>query len=1025
MSQAAIEGYIFESVQGKDRTVTAPAEGINPQNNFHVSVSGGLDRKVRVSLVNTAGEIQESITTSYISIDDRINFDGKEFYGKSLQLNSPSDGEFTVKADLLDAKDSVLTSWEDELIIDTVPPTYGDFTWAFNYAGTDPAFSINGESILWSRVEARHLTLNNVHDSHGGLSGEYEYIYLDGPKAGQTALAGVIPYYPDSHKLMLGSGSVSTVPFPSGSQAKMKVRFVLGDLAGNKSTAEKEFFQQGTCSTGPEFVAYYDPDFSGKFLGQDTFHGFRPHDGSPVPIKQNPFKSIYKWPKSKHRGSSEGAIYGGFPIVNHGYMKTIHYEDSEFVYFIIDSTVSKSGYYNYTQNGWTNRYTWRCGKLYVPNPQFSESAIPPVSKSADGYIDGYGWLASGYVDYNGTLPYNTKISTIRYKTEPRVYDQTAGSGGSWGQCVIAAGDSYCDAVTALDINLLGTASHHHTRPPLTDTLSGTMRSEYSLLWDWDASAPTVDFLVSHNEDSKEVEFKATELYSGASWNRKKMRESKLIAVNKSNNQEVNILAEMKSSGNDYWISASYESLPDGIYQIDGWVHDNYHMEDRKTLINEVVVDSTAPSISIAANGQTSFSHVSGLESIVVTLADPNDPVITSARLTGGPGNDDIYLAYRTTGNDQWVLEYPRIFPSLEEGESYTLEVEAADKFYNSSSDTARFTYSPPDLLNLGVLSTFAVTSALKLPDDQPLNMLVTDPLRTEEGYIARGEQAGVVTLRSDAEYPIMILGQIVNPGQTVEVKLQPESDGSLSVPIYPSVPGQSGSADFMLELPQITTTFETQPAIKTPIYSCQSGYNLNGNQCSGQEWRYEDPITIVHAELLACSSYTQQTTVFRHDSNSCSYNPVIIQTPIESTREIDGQNLKDEYNRYASHSSCTNYRVEGNQLKYYRYYTEDCNYPYYCYAFEQKGSCGYLVGDQAGIVLIAGVDTCPSGKQCSVSNAPNDQTTSKGCPEGMEAYADQCRAVESISIPATVDGYNYSCPAEGEWTLKGETCERW
>ena len=88
-------------------------------------------------------------------------------------------------------------------------------------------------------------------------------------------------------------------------------------------------------------------------------------------------------------------------------------------------------------------------------------------------------------------------------------------------------------------------------------------------------------------------------------------------------------------------------------------------------------DRTPPSLSVKYRGGTVPSAIDTVKDLRVLISDTvdNNPVITRMTLVGGPINDALDLGYSKLA-DGWQPEVPRMFPTLEPGQEYTLKVDA-------------------------------------------------------------------------------------------------------------------------------------------------------------------------------------------------------------------------------------------------------------------------------------------------------------------------------------------------------------
>jgi hypothetical protein len=67
-----------------------------------------------------------------------------------------------------------------------------------------------------------------------------------------------------------------------------------------------------------------------------------------------------------------------------------------------------------------------------------------------------------------------------------------------------------------------------------------------------------------------------------------------------------------------------------------------------------------------------------------------------------------------------------------------------------------------------------VVKALKTSDNTPLAVMRTGQLRRNDGSLAQGMQTANITVRSDAEYAINILGTVIHPGKLKKYSLTSE-----------------------------------------------------------------------------------------------------------------------------------------------------------------------------------------------------------------------------------------------------------
>ncbi|MCV4753651.1 Ig-like domain-containing protein, partial [Escherichia coli] len=91
---------------------------------------------------------------------------------------------------------------------------------------------------------------------------------------------------------------------------------------------------------------------------------------------------------------------------------------------------------------------------------------------------------------------------------------------------------------------------------------------------------------------------------------------------------------------------------------------------------------------------------------------------------------------------------------------------ATDTKGNATQKSIQFAYYPKNLVTLEKLKTLGVVKALKTSDNTPLAVMRTGQLRRNDGSLVQGVQTANITLRTDADYAINILGTVIQPGET-------------------------------------------------------------------------------------------------------------------------------------------------------------------------------------------------------------------------------------------------------------------
>ena len=247
-----------------------------------------------------------------------------------------------------------------------------------------------------------------------------------------------------------------------------------------------------------------------------------------------------------------------------------------------------------------------------------------------------------------------------------------------------------------------------------------------------------------------------------------------------------------------------KKVPEGSYDVQINAKDSF--ENRGSLAyKQVIVDNTPPSVSFSyENKPIDNVTVYGLENIRIQLSDAlTTPSLTRMTLRGGPTSDAVELSWVSLGNNVYAPNYPKIFPSLNEGETYTMTVTAKDAMNNVTENSAVFGYLPNNLVRLENLKTLAVSSALKTSDNTPLAVLYASQLRKADGSIATGLQDAVLTVRKDAQFGVTVNGVTAVPGESKNLQLDLGLGDSRSFPIFPAESGKTGRSEFMINIEEL------------------------------------------------------------------------------------------------------------------------------------------------------------------------------------------------------------------------------
>lgn len=798
---AEVLQYKFTDTSGAEKVIPSSSTSLNPKTAISVSVSAGIDRKVKLTLLGDGGTVISTVGSEKVGSSDQITVDGRTYYGAILTLKRPPDGSYSLLAETLSSAGEVVSSETLGLSFDTSAPSLGEWDWKFPYGrGTAP----DGLPIL-SIIEAWYLKLGVSDISDVSKATFQTFEHLENGIVKEVA-TGRLSITAEDSTIMMGTGlrdSITSAMIPITTQGKFSVKFTAEDKAGNQSSKALEFWNNSKCGDVPEAVAIQDKLYTGQgYLGVS---GFRPlSEQASTPVTENPARVMFKIQTKEVKDLPEGKIFGGRPVGGQEY--TIVKSENGFTYFIIKEVITDNGKMNWSQTGWTNDSRWRCSAFEVKNPVFSNEGKPPVYVSSEVYLDGYGWTNAAPLNVNSisgtTINRDATISKLKGNVSPRSYTQVVNFGVSkavlqLGSCEVPPGADYCTLDTKLPFNTSKTIGEvssvpyvYHRDAPDLKVFAAT-----NLRWHWDAEDPVVDKLLSHDALNKRVVFTATEYNAGGNQGLVKMAKGGLLARGQAG-EEVKINGEMTTVSTSSTFTTSYKTLKSGLWDIYGWAEDAYQNKAQLKLFT-IDNDGEAPSVII----DKLSASISSLDQLIIKVKDDktDKPKLTEIKLEGGPDGRTIYLASIEKAKNEYSLEYPVIFPSS--GTSYKLSVTALDDSGNSATGTLSFQYEPPTIgLEEG---GFQIPSLGKYAWSHPNGKLpFTSKLLTNyEGTALSGVYQLSATLRADSTSgPVTINEVTINPGETKNIGSYDFSakSGKLSLPVYAAKIGSEGTANLLV-----------------------------------------------------------------------------------------------------------------------------------------------------------------------------------------------------------------------------------
>jgi hypothetical protein len=148
------------------------------------------------------------------------------------------------------------------------------------------------------------------------------------------------------------------------------------------------------------------------------------------------------------------------------------------------------------------------------------------------------------------------------------------------------------------------------------------------------------------------------------------------------------------------------------------------------------------------------------------------------------------------------------------------------------------------------IKVFPVAAQFEYSNGQPSTLIQTSQIISDDGRLARGPHTVIFTLADDAQYPVVINGQTINPSESIEFTINLSlTDHKITMPFYPAVDNVIGVANYDLHIPKLRSVvcssgfFESEEDcykvdIKNVTYVCSVNYQYDPN--SKQCMQYEE-----------------------------------------------------------------------------------------------------------------------------------------------------------------------------------------
>lgn len=768
--------YSFTGTDGSHITKQPTDAYSNASDQIRFALAAGLDRRVRITILDKEGSVLSTKTSHLLGGADRIEIAGKEYYGAFLELRAPlQEGEYIFRSEIISAAGVPVRVDNYPAIIDRTAPEgtalvaetsgYNQVTtgsvWKLGIGGSGPYYMHVRDIIDNSPIKEATARLWR---EDGSLHKETRATF-DAP-SGRASVRFEQGFFPSSNL-----------------DEKFEVQMSITDMAGNTWSSQRQSVYFDNISNPPtQPFAVFDPDEKGSLApGLD---GFVPYVAG-MEVKANPIRLAYKIPKDNWSTYADG----GLTLVNSLGENRVAAIDDDHVYVVLSAPFGNT---NNNFIRWSNFGQWGGGSVQY-NLKLSPSAHrTPVLRNVEYRYSDIGWGAfRRYEVSNDKLPIT--IDRVRIIGEARPFDQR---GSHRGSCIIPAGEVSCEHPTTYTMQP-GTTGYLHESANLTN-IENTLRASTlyaEVNWN-DQHYPILTH--EYDEATKALTVFVRQPGRGSYFDRLRLHSS---WIETDDGTRLNVAGgNIEEAQQNYTFRWDLRSLPEGSYNLVAGARERHGPETRLPLFN-FVSDRTPPRLSIIA---TTDGEVSSLDQFEVRLSDALDPnpVITSVRLEGGPASENVQLATRWVSGDLYALEYPVMFPSLTEGETYTITVTAQDAQNNTSSASVDFTYSPAIMQvggeHEGNIKIPAVPHSFT--NREGLYPFHTEEVKLADGSTVSGVYGLTATLRADAPSPLIVSGTTVRPGETVE--LEPinftETQGRVSLAISPAEMGKPGEHNLIV-----------------------------------------------------------------------------------------------------------------------------------------------------------------------------------------------------------------------------------
>ncbi len=811
-SYAAVEGVKYVDPTGTSHDTTLAVSSSNFLNNngsLTLYISSGLDRRIRLT-TSVNNSVLKTEQTSIINIQDEITYNGNTFFGKVITSPVSVDGNYTLLIETLNLSGDVVASETLSYVRDTVAPNPGTLTGS-NYSGHtghkfQPADTWFFTQFVSGTSKAK-IKGSGISDANGIQKVEL-LTYTLSPKT--LYKARTLSYDEATGSALFEfTSDWSILPRDDNGETIQGIEFRVTDTAGNQAVTDMQQVIYDTYKTGDlKLVGVYDPDSSATMAGEK---GFVPYT-SGMTVKTNPIQFMYRVSEDNYVDYKLGGL--GFV----GHSKVITNRGDGYVYAVYNRPYNfkNSNYIRFNQRG-----SYSIGNVSY-HMLLDESA--PKAPSRSGvfqykYSD-IGWSSNSRWDIQ-TSQLPLRIEGVRQYVGARTYDQVFSHAGY--KCTIPAGQTVCEiTLPESDKWLLakGNSGYYHEGSSLQN-LDGSLYGDpqWANVTYNDVYAPIINS-TTYNAETKLLTVSITQPSAGSWFDRLRLGNVWIEDASKGAflHKHGDTCTRQSSS---YSCEFDLNNLSEGEYSYVVKAQERHGLITTGTETLTYVSDRTAPVIEWGyADEDTVPETISDLRDMKIIISDLSAMKIDELRITGSSFDVNYLLGYSLIsstesdgqGENVYSIELPKLFPTMEENEHYSISVTASDEYGNKSSSSVDVVFIPENLIQLDVQSYLPVTTNLLDENNTPIARIYTDEALVLEGaQKATGEQLAEITVDRNAGGALSFVTSngvvTIAPGETKEVSIDLGTAGSaLNVDVYPAF-NEEGKAKFMFSIPQLSSIY--------------------------------------------------------------------------------------------------------------------------------------------------------------------------------------------------------------------------